>query len=953
MNILLVDKRVSQYEDIVAAIDPALAVGVVFDYFEDTFDTVKARMSALGLTHSTGFSVGLIQHNYRAPMFSMLASAELAPVSSVATRDPELARWAQFRDFVAWCKTEFSVAHFDMMACALYSDPDWKYVIDTLATQTGVTIRASTDNTGAAALGGDWFLESHTGVNLKGVYFTSAIEAYKGILQNSYELRKYSTKGVATGSVITWGTSDFGGTTPEGVSSDVVAVYSTEAAFAALKTDGSVITWGEPNRGGNSSVVTYNAGWNYVSVEDKLISGVVAVYSTQNSAFAALKTDGSVVAWGDSREGGNSNYPISNVDRLSSGVVAVYSTHYGFAALKSDGSVVAWGEPEYGGGDSNYPNSNGSSLDSGVLAVYSNNEAFAALKTDGSVITWGYPESGGDSSAVSADLTSGVVSIYSAAYAFAALKNDGSIVVWGVSAFGGNDPGITSGVVAVYSTLYAFAALKSDGSIVAWGDSANGGTTPANVSSGVVAAYSTENAFAALKTDGSVVAWGDSANGGTTPANVSSDVVSIYSSGLAFAALKTDGSVIAWGDSYSGGDSSLVASSLLSGVVAVYSTHEAFAALKSDGSVVAWGYGPYGGTTPGTVSSDVVSIYSNYYAFAALKTTATTFDLSFSYYSNMDRYDILRKKENRRRVDLTTNNIVFELSTARELQSFNPTIPANKALHIVVPDYVSSPLSITSTASIPETPDDFIVACDEGEPVTIFGTTYVNYGSYVYIRETDNTYTKTTSATINTTPYALYGGDGTNSSGIAFVVTGSPLPLPCFLEGSTILCQVRGVDQYVPVEHLTTGTLVKTNLNGYKPVVLTGHGVIENPGDDARTKNRLYKCSVSNYPELAHDLYLTGGHSILESHITDVQKEALIGHLGRIFITDDKYRLIACVDERAEPWVSKGVYTIWHVALENDNESRNYGVYANGGLLVESCSIHYLKTKSNMILSSK
>jgi hypothetical protein len=174
---------------------------------------------------------------------------------------------------------------------------------------------------------------------------------------------------------------------------------------------------------------------------------------------------------------------------------------------------------------------------------------------------------------------------------------------------------------------------------------------------------------------------------------------------------------------------------------------------------------------------------------------------------------------------------------------------------------------------------------------------------------------------------------------------------PCFLEGSTILCQVHGVDQYIAVEQLTTGMLVKTRSNEYKPVVLIGHGSIENPGDDERTKNRLYKCSTSKYPELKHDLYLTGCHSILVSHITDAQKEALIGHLGKIFITDDKYRLIACVDERAEPWNSKGAYTIWHFALENENESMNYGVYANGGLLVESCSINFLKTKSNMTLS--
>ena len=64
-----------------------------------------------------------------------------------------------------------------MMACALYSDAtnNWKYIIDTLTAQTGVTIRASNDDTGAASLGGDWFLESHTGVNWNTVYFTEAI----------------------------------------------------------------------------------------------------------------------------------------------------------------------------------------------------------------------------------------------------------------------------------------------------------------------------------------------------------------------------------------------------------------------------------------------------------------------------------------------------------------------------------------------------------------------------------------------------------------------------------------------------------------------------------------------------------------------------------------------------------------------------------------------------------
>jgi hypothetical protein len=173
---------------------------------------------------------------------------------------------------------------------------------------------------------------------------------------------------------------------------------------------------------------------------------------------------------------------------------------------------------------------------------------------------------------------------------------------------------------------------------------------------------------------------------------------------------------------------------------------------------------------------------------------------------------------------------------------------------------------------------------------------------------------------------------------------------PCFLEGTTVLCQVDGVEKYVPIQELKTGSLVKTSLNGYKPVVLLGKGTIQNPGNDERTENRLYKCSPSNYPDLKEDLYITGCHSILEFPITDKQQEDTIKHLGKLFVTDNKYRLMAHIDERAEPWNSEGEYTIWHVALENADITMNYGIYVNGGLLVETCSIRFLQNKSNMTL---
>ena len=184
---------------------------------------------------------------------------------------------------------------------------------------------------------------------------------------------------------------------------------------------------------------------------------------------------------------------------------------------------------------------------------------------------------------------------------------------------------------------------------------------------------------------------------------------------------------------------------------------------------------------------------------------------------------------------------------------------------------------------------------------------------------------------------------------VTFLVSSNaPPPPPCFLEGSQILCVVNGVETYLPVEQLRKGTLVKT-LYGVKPLAYIGSAPMQNPGTSERISERLYKCSPSAYPELTQDLFLTGAHAILVDTLTDTQREGLVKEMKRIFVTDKKYRLAACVDERAEPWASEGTYTIYHFALEHENRNMNYGVYANG-LLVESCCISFLLEHSKMTL---
>jgi hypothetical protein len=218
--------------------------------------------------------------------------------------------------------------------------------------------------------------------------------------------------------------------------------------------------------------------------------------------------------------------------------------------------------------------------------------------------------------------------------------------------------------------------------------------------------------------------------------------------------------------------------------------------------------------------------------------------------------------------------------------------------------------------------------------------TVASVGGYSYWRLASNSTGSSSQATV-------YGvGDVLNSDGAYKLYPAGP----CFLEGTKILCQVDGVDTYVPIETIKPGTLVKTLRDGYKATELTAKYVINNPGTTGRLQNRLYKCSPLVYPELKTDLYLTGCHSILVGTLTEKQREETIKQLSRIFITDNRYRLMACIDERAEPWNSEGSYTVWHIVLENVDPKMNYGIYAEG-LLVESCSLFFVKNRSNMTVS--
>jgi hypothetical protein len=177
------------------------------------------------------------------------------------------------------------------------------------------------------------------------------------------------------------------------------------------------------------------------------------------------------------------------------------------------------------------------------------------------------------------------------------------------------------------------------------------------------------------------------------------------------------------------------------------------------------------------------------------------------------------------------------------------------------------------------------------------------------------------------------------------VKSAPPGPAPCFNENTKILTD-KG---YIYIQDIRPGHLVKTLKHGYVPVNMIGTTKLYNTGNALRGQNRLYMCSPTEYPDLTEDLIITGCHSILVDALTDLEKSNTIEILGRLMVTDDKYRLMAHLDDRALPYEKEGLFNIYHIALENENYYYNYGVYANG-LLVETCSKRYLKELSGMTL---
>ena len=269
----------------------------------------------------------------------------------------------------------------------------------------------------------------------------------------------------------------------------------------------------------------------------------------------------SVLPWGDNYSGQSS---------ISSGltnVAAIAAGRYHSLALRTDGTVAAWGWSTYNGPDFvlgfGQLTSGQTNMPAGltnVVAIASGGYHNLALKADGTVIAWGNDTYGQTN--VPPDLTN-AVAVAAGGYHSLALKTDGTVIAWGVTNTVISDghtnnvspnfgqsfvPSTLSNVVAIAGGDYHSLALKSGGTVVAWGRNNSGQTNVPLGLTNVSAIAAGSSHSLALKADGTVLAWGNNTSGQTNVPPGLTNIVAIAAGDFFNLALGANGTVVAWGD---------------------------------------------------------------------------------------------------------------------------------------------------------------------------------------------------------------------------------------------------------------------------------------------------------------------------------------------------------------------------------------------------------------------
>jgi hypothetical protein len=157
-----------------------------------------------------------------------------------------------------------------------------------------------------------------------------------------------------------------------------------------------------------------------------------------------------------------------------------------------------------------------------------------------------------------------------------------------------------------------------------------------------------------------------------------------------------------------------------------------------------------------------------------------------------------------------------------------------------------------------------------------------------------------------------------------------PNNVPCFNQGTKILClNKNSVEEYVPVESLRKGDLVKTYLHGYKKIKAIGVNRFVN--DPSTYRKCMYVMKKEKNAGLIEDLTVTGDHSILVDNVSIPERMEMRKRLAREEHIGPKKLVMSSISSQFEKQTDVSEYTYYHFCVEDDNGMhRKFGVWSNG-----------------------
>ena len=172
-NILLIDNRVEDYQDIVNSVN-SNTLAIVYSY-SSTKEDLSNVLSNLNTIERIGFAFSFNPNSNtfldNEPFFSTDSSSNIDPQSENLL-------------FLIELFTRYNVKNVDYLACDTLKYESWNNYYNSLISNTTTIIGASDNKTGNIKYGGDWILES-TGQDIESIYFTKNIEYYRYLLDIS------------------------------------------------------------------------------------------------------------------------------------------------------------------------------------------------------------------------------------------------------------------------------------------------------------------------------------------------------------------------------------------------------------------------------------------------------------------------------------------------------------------------------------------------------------------------------------------------------------------------------------------------------------------------------------------------------------------------------------------------------------------------------------------------